>query len=103
KSIYGSILKYTAIALPLCTPCSLWQTQLRQLDSIRITVENHLMADSTATKHVPDTAGRFGQFGGRYVPETLIRALDELAIEYDKACQDAAFQSELSELLKNYV
>src|SRR5262245_64642493 len=61
------------------------------------------MTTSSATKQVPDTAGRFGQFGGRYVPETLIRALDELAVEYDKACQDAAFQSELSELLKNYV
>src|SRR5919201_1236284 len=62
-----------------------------------------LMAASPATKNVPDTAGRFGEFGGRYVPETLIRALDELAVEYDKACKDAAFQSELTELLKNYV
>src|SRR3954468_2480353 len=55
------------------------------------------------SKQVPDSAGRFGQFGGRYVPETLIRALDQLAIEYDKACQDAAFQTELASLLKNYV
>src|SRR5712672_628360 len=61
------------------------------------------MTNSSATKQVPDAAGRFGQFGGRYVPETLIRALDELALEYDKACQDAAFQTELSSLLKNYV
>ena len=38
------------------------------------------------TTQVPDAAGRFGAFGGRYVPETLIRALDELAVEYDKAC-----------------
>jgi tryptophan synthase beta chain len=61
------------------------------------------MTNSSATTQVPDTAGRFGQFGGRYVPETLIRALDELAVEYDNACQDAAFQAELSSLLKNYV
>jgi tryptophan synthase beta chain len=61
------------------------------------------MTTSPATTQVPDKAGRFGQFGGRYVPETLIRALDELAVEYDKACQDTAFQSELSSLLKNYV
>src|SRR3954467_123525 len=61
------------------------------------------MAISTATTQVPDAAGRFGQFGGRYVPETLVRALDELAVEYDKACQDAAFQTERSSLLKNYV
>jgi tryptophan synthase beta chain len=52
---------------------------------------------------VPDAAGRFGQFGGRYVPETLIRALDQLAVEYDKARQDAEFQSKLAYLLKNYV
>ena len=55
------------------------------------------------TTQVPDAAGRFGAFGGRYVPETLIRALDELAVEYDKACQDAAFQAELASLLKHYV
>ncbi|HWC88158.1 MAG TPA: tryptophan synthase subunit beta, partial [Pirellulales bacterium] len=34
---------------------------------------------------VPDAAGRFGAFGGRYVPETLTRALDELARAYDEA------------------
>jgi tryptophan synthase beta chain len=61
------------------------------------------MTKSTATMQVPDAAGRFGPFGGRYVPETLVRALDELLAEYDKACQDAAFQSELSSLLKHYV
>src|SRR4051794_34844369 len=61
------------------------------------------MTNTEATTQVPDSAGRFGQFGGRYVPETLIRALDELAVEYDKACQDAAFQTELASLLKNYV
>jgi tryptophan synthase beta chain len=55
------------------------------------------------TTQVPDAAGRFGPFGGRYVPETLIRALDELAAEYDKACSDAAFQTELASLLAHYV
>ena len=58
---------------------------------------------TTAIPQVPDNAGRFGAFGGRYVPETLIRALDELAVDYDKARQDASFQSELADLLKNYV
>src|SRR5207302_9440269 len=45
----------------------------------------------------------FGAFGGRYVPETLTRALDQLAAEYDKARSDAAFQAELDSLLKHYV
>ncbi len=57
----------------------------------------------SCSANVPDAAGRFGQFGGRYVPETLIHALDLLAVEYDAARQDASFQAELDELLKNYV
>ena len=63
------------------------------------------MAKATidVSSQVPDNAGRFGAFGGRYVPETLIRALDQLTIEYDKACQDAKFQSELASLFKHYV
>jgi tryptophan synthase beta chain len=52
---------------------------------------------------VPDSLGRFGAFGGRYVPETLTRALDELTADYDKACQDPAFQAELDNLFKHYV
>ncbi len=56
-----------------------------------------------ATSQVPNEQGRFGDFGGRYVPETLTRALDELAAEYEKARVDPAFQDELNELLKNYV
>ncbi len=52
---------------------------------------------------VPDDAGRFGPFGGRYVPETLTRALDELAHEYEQARQDVLFQTELDDLLKHYV
>ncbi len=64
---------------------------------------NTANSHSTATGQVPDAAGRFGEFGGRYVPETLIRALDELAVEYEKARQDAEFQSQLADLLKHYV
>ncbi len=56
-----------------------------------------------ATTRVPDSAGRFGQFGGRYVPETLTRALDELTAQYAKAAADPAFQAELRELYKHYV
>ncbi len=52
---------------------------------------------------VPDPAGRFGAFGGRFVPETLTRALDELSEEYAKAKQDPDFQAELDDLLKRFV
>jgi tryptophan synthase beta chain len=58
---------------------------------------------ATSTLSVPDSAGRFGAFGGRYVPETLTRALDELTVEYDKACADQAFQAELNDLLATFV
>ena len=47
--------------------------------------------------------GRYGPYGGRYVPETLIAALDELAEAYDAALQDPTFQQELDDLLESYV
>jgi tryptophan synthase beta chain len=47
--------------------------------------------------------GRFGPYGGRYVPETLMQALDELARVYDAARADPRFWSELNDLLVNYV
>ena len=51
---------------------------------------------------VRSTAGRFGIYGGRYVPETLMAALEELEAAYAEAQKDAAFQAELDDLLKNY-
>ena len=57
----------------------------------------------SAPSEVPDRAGRFGQFGGRYVPETLTRALDELTAEYEKAVRDEQFRQELDGLLSHYV
>jgi tryptophan synthase beta chain len=52
---------------------------------------------------VPDVKGRFGAFGGRYVPETLIAALEQLEAEYAKARSDPAFQRELDDLLRDFV
>ena len=49
------------------------------------------------------SAGRFGPYGGRYVPETLIHALDELSRVYEAARADARFWTELDGLLKDYV
>ena len=50
----------------------------------------------------PET-DRFGAFGGRYVPETLIPALDELEAAYEQARRDDSFRNELSTLLATYV
>jgi tryptophan synthase beta chain len=46
--------------------------------------------------------GRFGQYGGRYVPETLIPALEELEATYEAAAHDEVFQAELDRLLRRY-
>src|SRR6202790_1487445 len=46
--------------------------------------------------------GRFGVYGGRYVPETLMAALEELEREYEKAKRDRKFQKRLEELLRSY-
>jgi len=51
----------------------------------------------------PDAAGRFGEFGGRYVPETLIPALEELNAAFKEALADQEFRAELDRLLQNYV
>jgi tryptophan synthase beta chain len=52
---------------------------------------------------VPDERGRFGEFGGRYVPEALMGALDELERAWETAREDAGFQTELRTLLKEVV
>jgi tryptophan synthase beta chain len=57
----------------------------------------------SATTSLPTVvAGRFGAYGGRYVPETLMAALEELEHAYDKAKENPAFQAELDDLLRNY-
>src|SRR6478672_10055043 len=52
---------------------------------------------------LPDTAGHFGPYGGIFVAETLIHALDELKREYLKVREDAQFQAELASELKHYI
>jgi tryptophan synthase beta chain len=68
------------------------------------------MATASATKRPRSiamsepavVAGRFGVYGGRYVPETLMSALEELEREYEKAKRDRKFQQRLDYLLKQY-
>jgi tryptophan synthase beta chain len=50
----------------------------------------------------PDSKGRFGEFGGRFVPETLMFAVEELERAYETARQDETFQREFQTLLKNF-
>ncbi|MBE8970218.1 tryptophan synthase subunit beta [Nostocales cyanobacterium LEGE 12452] len=57
----------------------------------------------SSTAQVPDTLGRFGRFGGKYVPETLMPALAELETAYQQYRNDPDFQAELQQLLRDYV
>ncbi len=52
---------------------------------------------------LPDKKGRFGPYGGRYVPETLMPALEALEAAYHEAKRDPAFKKEIADLLKHYV
>ncbi|AOS62772.1 tryptophan synthase subunit beta [Actinoalloteichus hymeniacidonis] len=55
-----------------------------------------------AGRHEPDAGGHFGPYGGRFVPEALMSALEELSAAYDKARLDPEFAHELSNLLRDY-
>ncbi len=57
----------------------------------------------TNVTNVPNERGYYGEFGGRFVPETIIPALDELEKAYQDAMQDDAFHAELAHLQKTYV
>jgi tryptophan synthase beta chain len=56
-----------------------------------------------AQQGTPDVLGHFGEFGGQYVPETLMPALTELTAEYERAKVDPAFIAELEGLWRDYV
>jgi tryptophan synthase beta chain len=60
-------------------------------------------APHPATAAVPDRRGRFGPYGGRYVPETLMYALEQLEAAYEEARNDRLFQKEFHRYLKEYV
>ena len=55
------------------------------------------------TRRDPDSRGYFGEFGGRFVPETLVEPVEELERAYFAARDDPAFNAELARLLKHYV
>ncbi len=58
---------------------------------------------SKAVASVPNKAGRFGDFGGRYVPETLVAALDQLEAAYSDSMRDPTFLQTFEHYLKDFV
>ncbi len=62
------------------------------------------MSNPTAPPEtLPDATGHFGQFGGMFVPETLMSPLQELSAAYEAAKNDPKFHEELDGLLRDYV
>ena len=66
-------------------------------------MSSHFLPQPSPDASLPDEKGRFGEFGGRFVPETLIAALDQLETEYFQSQKDPAFQAELDILLRDFV
>jgi tryptophan synthase beta chain len=66
-------------------------------------VEEKVSDGNVSSENMSSGETRFGAFGGRFVPETLIAALDELAEAYDEARQDASYREELDVLLRDFV
>ncbi len=54
-------------------------------------------------RRLPDTHGYFGQFGGKFVPETLIPALNELKLAYDEVWAEPSFQEQFHQLCREYI
>ena len=69
----------------------------------RAFMSNPAVTAGQATSNVPDAAGCFGEFGRRFVPETLMHALEELTVEYARAKADPEFNRRLNELLRTFV
>jgi tryptophan synthase beta chain len=67
------------------------------------TASLHPSSSALANDQRPDALGRFGKFGGKYVPETLMPALTELEAAFYQYKQDPTFQAELAGLLRDYV
>ena len=68
-----------------------------------ITTGDTQLADETCSQSIQDKSGHFGVYGGRFVPETLMPALDQLESEYLKAREDPKFNEELKYYLREYV
>ncbi|KAK2644426.1 hypothetical protein Ddye_019621 [Dipteronia dyeriana] len=68
-----------------------------------ITTKSNLVETETDHKLKVVNPGKFGKFGGKFVPETLVACLNQLEVEFNFLLQDSQFQEELSTALRDYV
>jgi hypothetical protein len=96
---YGAASTFSGCRMrPTRTPVTAAATQTRM-----VAVDPTTIMDTVYDPNLPDTRGRFGRFGGRYVPETLMGSLEELEAGYNKIRNDPEFKAELDGLLKDFV
>src|SRR5579859_6980951 len=82
----------------------IFSSKTHQLKGIRtLQIQQNQGANIYHHDIYPDERGRYGQFGGKFVPESLISALTELESAYQDACQDPIFQTELQMQLHSFV
>jgi tryptophan synthase beta chain len=65
-------------------------------------MSTHVPAAPNSTEHSPDSTGHFGPYGGRFVPEALVAAIDDLTAAFHETQADEAFRAELARLLRDY-
>src|SRR5689334_12535467 len=66
-------------------------------------MQMHAQQHSYQHNRYPDQRGRFGEYGGQFIPETLSTTFAELEAAYEEARNDPAFQAELDDYLRNFV
>lgn len=82
---------------------SVSRRQRRRQCVVSVATEPKKVGSVAFDPNVPSESGRFGKFGGQYVPDTLMPALEELVETYERVSKDPEFQAELDGLLKDYV
>jgi hypothetical protein len=96
---YGAASTFSGCRMrPARTPVTAAAIQTRM-----VAVDPTTIMDTVYDPNLPDIRGRFGRFGGRYVPETLMGSLEELEAGYNKIKDDPEFKAELDGLLKDFV
>uniref|UniRef100_A0A1D1XT02 Tryptophan synthase n=1 Tax=Anthurium amnicola TaxID=1678845 RepID=A0A1D1XT02_9ARAE len=91
------------LRLPLDLPGSRRKPSAGAIVCSALRMEAEAVGKARITQPRPDAFGRFGRFGGKYVPETLMHALAELEAAFRSLAKDRDFQKELDGLLRDYV
>ncbi|BAT88953.1 hypothetical protein LR48_Vigan09g008000 [Vigna angularis] len=99
----SNMLKFAPFRTPSAYSSSVSCSATRD-PSYVVPLEEHRNLDNgSVLPSRPDSFGRFGKFGGKYVPETLMHALTELEAAFHSLTADEQFQTELAGILKDYV